>query len=133
MQSNRQKVPARYLMAGDRLCTGETIVGVSRGALTPSGKVEVTLEKDGQRRTPLWGASTTINVSRPAPDPVVHKVEALAALLSELASIALDPDGVALLAAHADALTSALTTHQLICSACAEQPRKEAVANPCPA
>jgi hypothetical protein len=125
MQPNKQKVPARCLMAGDRLCTGENIVAVSRGALTPSGKVEVTLEKDGRRRTSLWGASTTINVSRPAPDPVVDKVEAIASLLSELATVAMGPNGIALLAPHASALTTALTTHQL--------PRREAIPNPCPA
>lgn len=125
MQPSRQKVPARYLLAGDQLCTGETVVAVSRGARTPSGKVEVTLEKDGRRRTPLWGASTTINVLR-SPDPVAAKVEALGALLSALAQVALTADGSALLAAHADALTSALATHQLICSACVAEPRKEA-------
>jgi hypothetical protein len=46
-------------------------------------------------------------------------------LLSELAKVALDPDGIALLAPHADALVSALTTNQLICSSCAAEPRKE--------
>jgi hypothetical protein len=117
MQPNRQKVPARHLMLGDRLCTGETVVAVSRGARTPSGKVEVTLERDGNRRTPLWGASTTINVQR-LPNHVTGKVEALGSLLSELAKVALEPEGAALLAAHTDALTSALVTHQLICSAC---------------
>jgi hypothetical protein len=126
MHPNKQKVPARYLMTGDRLCTGETVVAVSRGALTPPGKVEVTLEKEGRRRTPLWGASTTINVSRPTPDPVVDKVEAIGRLLSDLAKIAISPNGSALLTPHADTLTAALTTHQLICSACVEQPRKEA-------
>jgi hypothetical protein len=125
MQANKLKIPARYLLAGDRLCTGETIVTVSRGVRTPSGKVEVTLEKNGQCRTPLWGASTTINVLRPTPDPVAGKVAALATLLSELAKVALDPDGIALLAPHADALISALTTNQLICSSCAAEPRKE--------
>jgi hypothetical protein len=80
----KTKVPARYLMPGDRLCTGETVVAVTRGARTPSGKVEVTLDKDGNRRTPVWNSSTTINVVRPA-NPVSGKVEALGLLLSELA------------------------------------------------
>ena len=125
MQPNKQRVPARHLMTGDRLCTGETVVTVSRGARTPSGKVEVTLEKDGRRRTPLWGASTTINISRPAPDPVAGKVEALGSLLSDLARAALSPDGSALLAPHTDAMVSSLATLQLICSACVAEPRKE--------
>jgi hypothetical protein len=123
MQPNKQRVPARYLLAGDRLCTGETIVAVSRGARTPSGKVEVTLEKDGRRRTPLWGASTTINISR-APDPVAGKVAALGALLSELSAVALDADRAALLAPHIDALCSGLAKYQFIC-ACIAEPRKE--------
>jgi len=125
MQPNRQKVPARYLLAGDQLCTGETVVAVSRGARTPAGKVEITLEKDGRHRTPLWGASTIINIARPAPDPVAGKVDALALLLSDLAQVALGPDGLALLAGHADALTSSLMAHQLICSACVAEPGKE--------
>jgi hypothetical protein len=128
MQPNKQRVPARYLLSGDRLSTGETVTAVSRGARTPSGKVEVTLEKDGRRRTTLWGASTTINVAR-SPDPVAAKVEALGVLLSALAQVALTADGSALLAGHADALTSALATHQLICSACVAEPRKEASNN----
>jgi hypothetical protein len=130
MQPNRQKVPARYLLAGDQLCTGETVVAVSRGARTPAGKVEITLEKDGRRRTPLWGASTTINIARPSPDPVVGKVEALGLLLNDMVQAALDPDGVALLAGHADKMTSALTTLQLICSACVAKPRKEVTYQP---
>jgi hypothetical protein len=125
MQTNKQKVLARHLLNGDRLSSGEIIVAVSRGARTPPGKVEVTLEKDGRRRTPLWGASTTINILRPAPDLVAGKVEALGAALGELAKIALDPDGSARLAVHAEALISALTTNQLICSSCAAEPRKE--------
>jgi hypothetical protein len=125
MQPNRQKVPARHLLAGDQLCTGETVVAVNRGARTPAGKVEITLEKDGRRRTPLWGASTTINIVRPTPDPIVGKVEALGALLGDLAQVVLNPDGVALLAGHVDALTSSLITYQLICSACVAEPGKE--------
>jgi hypothetical protein len=117
MQPNKQRVPARYLLAGDRLCTGETVVAVSQGARTPSGKVEVTLEKDGRRRSPLWGVSTTINIVRSA-DPVAEKVEALGSLLSDLARAVLSPDGSALLSPHTDALISALATHQLICSTC---------------
>jgi hypothetical protein len=124
MQASKQRVPARHLLTGDRLCTGETIVAACRGARTPSGKVEVTLEKGGHRRVALWGASTTINVTRSA-DPIAGKVETLGALLSELAQIATVPNGSALLAAHAVALLAALTTHQLICSACVSEPRKE--------
>jgi hypothetical protein len=124
MQPNKLKVSVRHLLAGDLLCTGETVATVSRGAHTPSGKVEVTLEKGGARRSALWGASTTINVVRPA-DAIAGKVETLGALLSDLAKVAVSPDGSAILAGHADALVSALATHQLICSACVAEPRKE--------
>jgi hypothetical protein len=125
MQPNRLRISVRHLLADDLLCTGETVVAVSRGARTPSGKVEVTLEKGGARRSALWGASTTISVVRPA-DAIAGKVEALGGLLSDLAKVAVSPDGSAILAGHADALTSALATHQLICSTCATEPRKEA-------
>lgn len=124
MQQTKQKIAVRHLLSGDRLSTGETIVAVSCGVRTPPGKVEVTLERDGRRRTSLWGASTTINVQRTA-GPVASKVEALGALLSDLAKIAVAPDGGALLAAHTDALIAALTTNQMICTICVAEPRKE--------
>lgn len=60
------KVPARYLAKGDQVGSGETIVNVAVGVRTPRGKVEVTLEKDGQRRCAIWGASTVITVRRAA-------------------------------------------------------------------
>lgn len=127
MQAHKQKVPARHLLKGDQLCTGETIAAVARGARTPSGKVEVTLDRDGVRRVALWGASTTISVVRPG-DPVAGKVAALGTLLSELAKVALSSDGAALLAPHAGALVASLTTHQLICSASVAEPGKEGMA-----
>ena len=123
MQASKQRVSARYLMVGDQLGTGETVVAVSRGARTPAGKVEVSLLKGGARRSALWGASTTISVSR-APDPVSGKVAALGSLLSELSDVALDADRAALLAPHIDALCYALAKHQFIC-ACVAEPRKE--------
>lgn len=111
------KLPARHLMAGDRTGSGETIVSVSAGIRTPRGKVEVTLEKDGRRRTSLWGAATTISVSRPtAPaTPVAVKIETLGLILADLAAAALsaDPDA---LAGHDVELISNLTALQLICS-----------------
>jgi hypothetical protein len=58
------KLPARALLNGDQVGSGETIVSVSAGAHTPQGKVEVTLEKDGSCRRGLWGANTIINVRR---------------------------------------------------------------------
>jgi hypothetical protein len=61
-----QKVSARFLQPGDVVGSGETVVCVSAGARTPRGKVEVTLEKNGQRRTSLWGSYTLINVRRAA-------------------------------------------------------------------
>lgn len=64
MTLTKTKVAARYLLAGDRVGSGETIVWSGIGARTPRGKVEVILEKDGARRLAIWGASTTINVQR---------------------------------------------------------------------
>lgn len=59
------KVQARALQRGDITGSGETIVSVSAGARTARGKVEVTLEeRDGYRRTLVWGAYTMINVRR---------------------------------------------------------------------
>jgi hypothetical protein len=62
MQSH--KMPARNLICGDQLGSGETIVSVSAGVRTPRGKVEVILEKDGRCRRALWGAYAIINVRR---------------------------------------------------------------------
>ncbi len=59
------KIAARYLQPGDvTRGTQETIVSVSAGVRTPRGKVDVTLEKNGQRRTSQWNARTLINITR---------------------------------------------------------------------
>jgi hypothetical protein len=58
------QVPARSLIAGDVVGSGETIVTVERGARTPAGKVEVVLDGGGIRRRSVWGASTLINARR---------------------------------------------------------------------
>ena len=58
------KVQAGHLMPGDRVGSGETILRVSAGVRTPSGKVEVSLEKNGRRRTSLWSRYTLINIRR---------------------------------------------------------------------
>jgi hypothetical protein len=120
------KVQVRYLMPGDQIGSGETIVSVSAGARTPRGKVEVTLEKNGRRRMSLWGAATTVSVSRSAVPgtPVAVKVGALGLILSDLAAMALSPDRASL-AAHDAALTTSLTTLQLLCNALAPEQRKE--------
>lgn len=127
MMSASIKVPARALQRGDVTGSGETIVSVSAGICTPRAKVEVTLEKDGRRRTSLWGAATVINVSRPdkAATPVAVKVETLGLILSDLASLALSADS-AVLATYDAALSANLTTLQLICSTCVADPRREA-------
>lgn len=64
-----QKVPARYMQPGDVVGSGETVVSVSAGVRTPRGKVEVVLERDGNRATrrlAVWGSHTAINVRRAA-------------------------------------------------------------------
>jgi len=65
------KVQARALQRGDLTGSGETIVAVFQGPRIPAGygkhrmdKVEITLERDGRRRTSIWGAYTLINVRR---------------------------------------------------------------------
>jgi hypothetical protein len=60
----RVQVRARHLQPGDRVGSGEIVRGVSAGIRTPSGKVEVSLEKAGRRRLAIWGGSTLINVQR---------------------------------------------------------------------
>jgi hypothetical protein len=57
-------IPAQDLKKGDILGSGEKVVSVSAGAKTPSGKVEVTLEKDGKERTSLWGKNTKVTVKK---------------------------------------------------------------------
>jgi hypothetical protein len=56
---------AQSLKKGDVIGSGETVVSVSSGAKTPSGKVNVTLEKNGKTRTAVWGKSTKIGVKKP--------------------------------------------------------------------
>jgi hypothetical protein len=56
---------AQYLKKGDVIGSGETVVSVSSGAYTQSGKVDVTLEKGGKTRTAVWGKSTKIGVKKP--------------------------------------------------------------------
>jgi hypothetical protein len=58
------KVCARYLQPGDVSGSGETVIKTSARISTPRGKIEIVLEKDGNRRLAIWGASTTINVKR---------------------------------------------------------------------
>jgi hypothetical protein len=61
-----QKVQSRALQPGDQVGSGETVMSVSAGLLTPRGKVEVVLEKNGRTRMSLWGAYTLINITRGA-------------------------------------------------------------------
>lgn len=60
------KVPARNLLNGDRVGSGEIVIQVAAGLKTPRGKVEVTLERNGARRMAIWNASTVITVRRAA-------------------------------------------------------------------
>jgi hypothetical protein len=66
MPTQTKKVPARYLLRGDQVGSGEIVLGIGAGARTPAGKVEVTLEKGGRRRLSIWGASTVITIKREA-------------------------------------------------------------------
>lgn len=55
--------PVLALRAGDVLhATGQTIISVSAGISTPRGKMDVVLEKNGQRRTATWNRSTMISI-----------------------------------------------------------------------
>jgi flagellar biosynthesis chaperone FliJ len=57
-------ISAQNLKKGDIITSGEEVVSVSAGAKTPSGKVEVTLTKDGKTRTAVWGKSTKVGVKK---------------------------------------------------------------------
>jgi len=57
-------VEAGSLKKGDVLGSGETVVSVSSGAKTPSGKVDVTLEKNGKTRTAVWGKYTKVGIKK---------------------------------------------------------------------
>lgn len=57
------RLPVHALKAGDILSgSRETVISVQAGVRTPRGKMEVTLEKDGRRRTSLWGRHTVVNI-----------------------------------------------------------------------
>ncbi len=71
MTTETHKVQARALQRGDIIGSGETVVGVFQGPRIPAGygkhrmdKVEVQLDRNGRRRTSIWGAYTMINVKR---------------------------------------------------------------------
>jgi len=59
---SKNAVPAYTLKAGDIITSGEEIVSVSAGAMTPGGKVEVTLKNPvtGKTRGAVWGKHTMI-------------------------------------------------------------------------
>jgi predicted phage tail protein len=57
-------VEAQSLKKGDVIGSGETVVSVSSGAYTPSGKVDVTLEKDGKIRKAVWGKYTKVGIKK---------------------------------------------------------------------
>lgn len=81
--NTRIRVPARLLLKGDVTGSNETVLGVSAGAATPRGKVEVSLEKAGRRRKAIWNASTVIVVRRDAPVPANDDAEAAEIPLSD--------------------------------------------------
>jgi hypothetical protein len=64
-KTSPNSVEARSLKKGDILTSGDTVVSVSSGAKTPSGKVEVTLEKNGKTKTSVWGKYTKVGVKKP--------------------------------------------------------------------
>lgn len=61
-----RKVPAKDLRPGDFcVASRQTVLGVAVGVRTPTGKVEVTLEREnGTRRVAHWNRSTRIGVRR---------------------------------------------------------------------
>ncbi len=58
------RIQARHLQPGDQVGSKEKVLTVSAGRLTPPGKVQVLLEKDGRQRLATWGAYTQIGVKR---------------------------------------------------------------------
>jgi hypothetical protein len=63
-KTSPNSVEARSLKKGDILTSGDKVVSVSSGAKTPSGKVEVTLEKNGKTKTSIWGKYTKVGVKK---------------------------------------------------------------------
>lgn len=60
----KMRVRAADMLPGDHVGSGETVIGVSAGARTPAGKLDVILERSGKRRAASWRARTEINVTR---------------------------------------------------------------------
>jgi hypothetical protein len=59
-KTSPNSIEAQYLSKGDILGSGEEVVSVSAGARTPSGKVELTLTKDGKTRNAVYGKNVKI-------------------------------------------------------------------------
>jgi hypothetical protein len=76
MTSERIRIPARALRAGDMVSSGETVVSVSAGISTPRGKVDVTLARGERRRTAAWGASTLVTATRETAQASLPAIEA---------------------------------------------------------
>ena len=63
IRKNVTAVQAMYVPPGSITTSGEKVLSVVRGARTPTGKVEVTLERrDGTRRRATWGSYTKIGI-----------------------------------------------------------------------
>jgi hypothetical protein len=59
-KTSPNSIEAQYLSKGDILGSGEEVVSVSAGARTPSGKVELTLTKDGKTRNAVYGKNVKV-------------------------------------------------------------------------
>ena len=64
MTIEKYRTTAGTMQPRDIVGSGEMVVSVSAGVRTPRDKVEVILEKNGQRRMAIWGKHTTICISR---------------------------------------------------------------------
>lgn len=92
--ADRLDIPARALLPGDIISSGETVTGVSVGVRTPRGKVEVGLRAaDGRGRLAFWGASTVIRVRRPAAVSAIEDIDDAPACYSCGADEDLSPAG----------------------------------------
>lgn len=69
-KSTLVKVPARHLLRGDVTGSGEVVLGVSAGAKTPRGMVDVLLQKGDRKRAAIWNARTIVGVRRGGSAPV---------------------------------------------------------------
>ena len=60
----KQIVQVHTMLPGDIVGSGERVVAMFTGIRMPAGKINVTLEKNGNLRTAVWNKQTFLTVNR---------------------------------------------------------------------